>query len=645
MAVDYTEPVVEPLGSEIEAVIGTGTYTPDSLGWDMSIGGLDFLYATSKENPMRRETSQFRKERIDTARNPGEQSLDSGLWIRSQASWHYGAGLSTAEPLEVDSLESSFRYHRSGGVNPWVPGQLTLLNKTEQVLSDAGATQSTIGVGTGVIHASGAVLKHVANDDTATTITTGGSATINSITSTGQFWLISDSDGIYKGALPTGSGALLYDKANTVTSSTVRWAKSRLMYAENNSIYEITDLTPSSTTLPHPPLFTHEDPNWVWTDFAEGPTSIYVSGYSGELSSIYRITVAEASGLVTLGAPIVTAEMPRSETINSMYTYLGSFMVVGTTAGCRIASLQSDGSLVMGPLMWEDTIVDDAVALGSFIYVTVRDKGEVGDNVQRAGLYRINLGQTIGGANLAFAYAPDLVSPTGTTGNATNVTVSNDLLWFSVTGSGIYRQMATFVDAGWVQTGRIRLGTMEKKAWRDLRLLGQSPLLGEIAGYASVTNTGDPSTWDLIITATSDNPDSQGSLAGAAPVAAPDLHVAIKITPSGDNATSSALIGYQVRAVPSPRRNELIQVPVLMFDWETSKTGVKYGQVGGAWLRYQDLKNMEILGNPVLYKDYTTGESVSAYIEQVAYTRNTPPSNGLNRSGNGGVCTILMRTV
>jgi len=644
MAVDYTEPVVEPLGLGITAATGTGTYTPDSLGWDMSIGGLDFLYATSKENPMRRETSQFRKERIDTARSPGEQSLDSGLWIRSQASWHYGAGLSTAEPLEVDSLESSFRYHRSGGVNPWVPGQLTLLKKTEQVLADAGATQSTIGVGTGVIHASGAVLKHVANDDTATTITTGGSATINSITSTGESWLICDSDGIYKGTLPTGSGALLYDKAGTVTSSTVRWAKSRLMYAENNAIYEIADLSPAGTTLPTV-LFTHEDPDWVWTDFAEGPTSIYVSGYSGELSSIYRITVAESGGLVTLSIPIVTAEMPRSETVNSMYTYLGSFMVVGTTAGCRIASLQSDGSIVMGPLMWEDTIVDDAVALGSFIYVTVRDKGEVGNNVQRAGLYRINLGQAVGGANLAFAYAPDLVSPTGTTGNATNVTVSNDLLWFSVTGSGVYRQMATFLDDGWIQTGRIRLATMENKAWRDLRIIGVNGLLGDIAGYASVTNTGDPSTWDLIITATPDTPDSQGSLAVAAPAAAPDLHVAFHLQSNVECTCSGKMIGYQVRAVPSPRRNELIQVPVLMFDWETSKTGVKYGQVGGAWLRYQDLKNMEILGNPVLYKDYTTGESVSAYIEQVAYTRNTPPSNGVNRSGNGGVCTILMRTV
>jgi hypothetical protein len=186
---------------------------------------------------------------------------------------------------------------------------------------------------------------------------------------------------------------------------------------------------------------------------------------------------------------------------------------------------------------------------------------------------------------------------------------------------------------------------MEKKAWRDLRLLGQPPLLGTVAGYASVTGTASPSTWDQIITIVSDTPDNQGQLTVAAPVAAPDLHVAIKITPSSDNVTSSALIGYQVRAVPSPRRNELIQVPVLMFDWETDKSGTKYGAVGNAWNRYSDLKDMEILGNPILFKDYTTGESVSAYIEQVAYVRNTPPSNGSGRSGSGGVVTVLLRTV
>ncbi len=105
------------------------------------------------------------------------------------------------------------------------------------------------------------------------------------------------------------------------------------------------------------------------------------------------------------------------------------------------------------------------------------------------------------------------------------------------------------------------------------------------------------------------------------------------------------MIGYQVRALPSPRRNELIQIPVMMFDWETDKTGVKFGQPGGAWLRYQSLKDMEITGATILYKDHTTGESVEVYVEETAYIRNTPPSNGLNRSGNGGVATVLLRTV
>ena len=95
MAVDYTEDVVEPLGNGLTAASGSGSFTPESLKWDCSIGGLDFLFATSKENPMRRETSKFRRERIDTQRDPGENSLDSGLWVRSQASWHYGAGLSS----------------------------------------------------------------------------------------------------------------------------------------------------------------------------------------------------------------------------------------------------------------------------------------------------------------------------------------------------------------------------------------------------------------------------------------------------------------------------------------------------------------------------------------------------------------------
>ena len=277
-----------------------------------------------------------------------------------------------------------------------------------------------------------------------------------------------------------------------------------------------------------------------------------------------------------------------------MYSYVGSFIVVGTSSGCRVAAIQSDGSLVIGPLLFEDTVVDDAVAFENYVYVTVRDKGEVGANVQRAGLYRIDLGQIIGTGGLTFAHAADLTVPTGATGNATSVTTSNGLLWFSVTGSGVYRQT---------------------------------------------------SDWEPIITATNSNPDIQGKLSPAAPLPAPDLHVALELKPNAGKTASSVMIGYQLRAVPSPRRNELVSVPLMLFDWETDRSGVKYGQVNGAYFRFQGLKNMELIGNPIQFKDNTTGEIFSAYIEQVAYARNTPPSNGLNRSGSGGVCTVLLRTV
>ena len=645
MAVDYTEEVVSELGSPLEASSGGGSYGPESLRWDCSVGGLDFLYATSQTYPIRRETGKFRRERIDTERSPGEQSLDSGLWLRSQASWHYGAGLSSAEPLEVASEEAAFRYYKSGGVDPWTPGQLQLLKDTAKAFTSTKVNQTVIGIGTGVLHVGDDVLTYVDNAEVATAVTWGGTGNINSLTDSGQYYFAANSEGIWRGNLPSSTGTKIYNKsATTVTSQVIRWVKSRLMYGENNKIFEITDLTPTSATLPAA-LYTHPNSDWKWTDFAEGPTAIYVAGYSRESSAIYRITVQATTTAVTLSVPTIVAEMPRGEDVLSLYSYVGSFLVVGTTLGVRVAAIADDGSLSMGPLLWDGTVVDDAVAFGRYLYVTVRAKGEAGDNVQRAGLYRVNLGQTLNNNPLLFAYAPDLVSPVGTTGEARSVTVSGGKLWFSVDGTGLMHERAAFVASGWIETGRIRLGTMERKAWRDLRIIGVNGLLGSITGYASVTGSGKPSTWEEIVEANSVNTDVEGKLNPAAPVPAPDLHLAFNLESNLSCGCSARMIGYQVRAVPSPRRNELIQIPVLMFDWETDRQGVKYGSQGNAWRKFQLLKQMEANGATVVFRDYTTGENVEVYVEEVTYVRNTPPSNGLTRTGSGGVATVLLRTV
>jgi hypothetical protein len=648
MAVDYTEDVVEPLGYGFEAAEGQGSYGPDSLEWDCTIGGLNFLYATSDQDPIIRETGKFRRERIDTERNPGEQSLDSGLWIRSQASWHYGAGLSSAEPLEVTAEEASYRYYKSGGVDPWTPGQLQLLKDTENKFVSTATSQEILGVNTGVLHAGDNVLTYVPTTGSTSTVTWGGTDNINSLTTTGQYWLAANSVGIYRGDEPSGSGTKIYNKdATTVTSSVIRFVKSRVMYGENNKIIEITNLTPTSATLPAE-LYEHPNSGWVWSDFAAGPTAIYASGYDDEVSVIYKIDVVATSTTVTLSVPVVVAEMPRGEQVLSMYSYVGSFLIVGTSSGCRVASISDNGTLTMGPLVFNGTYVDDAVAYGKYVYLTVRDKGEAGDNVQRAGLYRINLGQALNNtsfsSSLQFAYAPDLVSPVGTTGEARSVTIAGNKLWFSVNGSGVYREMDTYVDDGWIETGRIRLGVMENKSWRDLRLIGANGLQGTVTAYASVTEAGDPSTWDSVISVNAATNDAYGKLNAAAPLPTPNLWLAFHLESNTECSCSSEMIGYQLRAMPSPRRNELIQIPVRMFDYEKDRQGSSYGRTNGAFDRFSALKQMENIGNTVVLKDHTTGEQLEVYVEQVTWKKTLAPSRG-DRKNIGGIVTLLLRSV
>ena len=641
-----TSDVVEDL-SFGSTVSGVGQVNaPDSTNWDCAIGDLTFLLGTSQQNPFVRETADFRRQRIDTERNPGEQSIDSGYWVRSQPSWHYGSGLSTAEPLEANEEESQFRYKEGGGVNPWTAGELTLLHETASVHSSSATNMSVLGVQTGILFREDAVLTYIDNAGTATAVTWGGTGNIGSMTDTGQYYLVSNDTGIYRGDLPSGTGTLIYNNKSTPSYTLIRWIKSRVMYADGVDIHEITDLTPSSASLPTA-LFSHPNSDWEWTDFADGPTSIYVSGYSLENSAIYRIGISTTATTTTLSQPVIVAEMPRGEDILSMYSYVGSFLIIGTTNGVRVASINDDGSLTIGPLVVTDAPVDDAVAFGSFVYVTTRDKGNAGDRTQRAGLFRIDLGQTLNNNPLNFAHAADLTIPSSSTatGNAVSVTTSNDKIWFCVTGTdgGVFKQQDTFVDSGWIETGRIRLGTVEKKGWRDIRLLSKSGFAGTSTAYASTTEEGSPSTWSLAIIGSGENNDITGKLNVAAPSPEPNLYLAFNLQKDTATGETAKLIGYQLRAVPAPERTRLLSVPIMLFDFVTDRKGLKIGRTGFAWDTLQKLQQLEEDSVVVQWRDFTTGEAATVYVERVSFTRMTPPTNRV--SGVGGIATALLRIV
>lgn len=288
---DLAEELPYELSNAYSSTSTAAANVPASMRWDCRLADLPFLFADNQQYPQRRETATFRRERIDTERNPGEQSLDSGYWLRSQASWHYGAGLSAAEPLEVSDTEAQFRYKTGGGVDPWTPGTLRLLKASASALASAESSQLLLGVNTGVLHGAATTVTYVPVSGSASAVTWGGSASaITSMTSDGANYYVANAVGIYKGVLPAAAGSKIWDTGSTTLT---RWVKSRLMAAVGVSLYELTTGGPTLPTA----LFTHTNSSWTWTDFAEGPTAIYASGYSGDQSYIYKIAVTATSSL------------------------------------------------------------------------------------------------------------------------------------------------------------------------------------------------------------------------------------------------------------------------------------------------------------------------------------------------------------
>jgi hypothetical protein len=118
----------------------SGFWTNRAEDYDVAFGGIPFFMAPTDQNPYQRETAPYRKEQFDNSREPGEQSL-TGWWLRSQSSFHGGAGIKFYDPSAGESI--AYRYLDSQGVNPWVKGQVTLLKDTTNTHPTTGPVTGT----------------------------------------------------------------------------------------------------------------------------------------------------------------------------------------------------------------------------------------------------------------------------------------------------------------------------------------------------------------------------------------------------------------------------------------------------------------------------------------------------------------------
>jgi hypothetical protein len=636
--VAYGDDITEGIPYVLSNPVGATNFSSTGEAYDIAIAGLPFFLLNSDDAPYRRVTAQYRKQQIDQSREPGEQTL-TGWWVRSQSSFHLGAGIKFFEPIQEESLR--FQYTESKGVDVWTRGQATLLNDTASFYPGAAPAQ-LIGLNDGtndcIFVTDGTALKKITTGGTATTIAQAGTAsTIYSLTTDGSNYYFINGTKVHKGSVGvTPADSEIYNTPS-VTRATIRYVKQRLLLAIGNVLYELNANATASAALPTA-LYTHPNANWVWSSIAEGPQAIYVSGYdpNGTSSSVFKIaldaTTSNSLGFPTLETPTVIIDMPEGERINDFDVYLGSYAVLATNLGFRVGISDTTGDIQYGPLLFRDAPCNAIAFRDSYAYIATLVDGA-------AGLVRVDLSTTVLGNSLFFPWAWDLIA-SGTTTTASQVAFfgNSDRAAFT-NGNNTWAESTTsLVAEGYLRTGYIRYNTLELKIFKLMQ--------------ARVDTTNGGLSVDSIDS--SDNffrigSFSQGSAVPEVNVSYPQaaqeyLGFQFTLTRSSTDVTKGPLFtGYQVKSLPAIPRQRLIQYPLSCFDHESDHFGVEVGSEGSAYDRMSQLESVENLGDTIRVEDFRTGESYIGLIEELDF-RNTTPSDK-RFTGYGGTLLVTIRTV
>lgn len=628
-------------------------YDPTGNKFDIAIASMPFIMAATDNTPYRRQTAEFRTQRVDQARDPGEQTLSgSGYWIRSQSSFHLGAGINYAEPIDGNSDEVRFRYKSSTGINPWTPGELSLLKSTTKVESFGGKVYLfTINVSDTeyviAVTQNATETKRIIRYTTSGTPTTiaDNTAITEKIIAAGlggnDLYVVTPTK-VYRYSFGLASPTLRVDyNINTANAveGTINYVKNRFVFAYNDVngstfVYELARQTGSAVNLSTLTAINGSATlpiGFVFRAITESSAAIYVGGYSGSQGSVFKITVDNTGALTTMTSVLI---LPAGEQLLGLFGYLGTFLMVGTNKGVRVAIANDNGDLSYGPLVFEVSGgVYKFTAAGTYVWAGVENV--IGGY---SGTYRINLGSPL--TNGSYAYASDISSTA--TGHVHGITHFANRVAFTVEGSGVWFEHATnLVETGEIVLAKIRFDTLENKAWKRIRVRTPVTLYGDIDMFKvgptsnifiQSINEGEATNYDY-------------DLATVFTDTSVDASFTLTLNRNSTTATTGAVVnGISIKALPTPTRARVLQIPLFLYDKETDKLGNIVGYEGYARARLQQLETLEAQGDTVIIQDFTNGgEPIEAVIEQVTFTRTTPSAR--NYSGFGGIVQVIARTV
>lgn len=654
------------------------TFQPTDVGYDLSIGNIPFVLKIDNQNPYRRETAQYKKDQFDNSTEPGEQSL-TGWWVRSQTSWHNGAGIEFYEP-GTDYQHVSHRFKDSRGIDVWTVGELRLHKDVVHAYTGiSGINASTGNDGTNDVLVSGdsnGILKKITlnGNSTASTVNyvapstlypdghSGTNYPFHSVTTDGSNYYAACNYCIHKGPIGTlNLDDVFFKHSNTATGNPnviVKYAKGEVFVGMGNT-FGLLDTNATPTTQTHGSggslgtfvnSMNHTNTSWNWIDATGSPGPLFFAGNGGNNGEVWSATLTRdptnPSIQIELDEATMVLSLPEGETIRAIHYYLG-FLAIGTNKGVRICPVGSDGSPVMGPLL-VDTLypVNGFTEKGSYLYAATKANNAGNTN---GILIRIDLSQQFDDGTFAYAYDLEYQSEPDNSDctEVYNLSVTNDggltyvdrlvmVIQEDGTGELQVEHTTDYRSSGWLQTGKIRYGTVEPKFFKYLQTRGL------IASGDSISVQTIGSTGNIYDITTLDAESINQNIGISQPTGKQEL-LAIKYTLNNGSPVIDypVLQSYQLKAVPGVPRQRIYQYPLSCYDIEMDKYNSQFGYSGRAYEVVEKLELLETEGDFVTVKDFRTNESFQGVIEQVSFTNESSPDKDSN--GFGGLLLVTVR--
>lgn len=646
-----------------------------NVAYDLSIDSIPFILKIDNQNPYRRETAQYKKDQFDNSQEPGEQSL-TGWWVRSQTSWHNGAGIEFYEPGS-DYEHVSHRFYDSRGVDVWTVGELRLHKDVSHAYEgSAGINAATGNDGTNDVLVSGdedGILKKITLNGNSTASTanyvapstsypdghSGSDHPFHSVTTDGSTYYAACDYCIHKGTIATlASDDVFFKHSPTGTPNPnvlIKYAKGYVFLGMGRTFGVLnTSASPTSATHTTGAVDTltnsmnHINTSWNWVDAAASPGPLFFAGNGGNNGEVWSATIdlsdTTPTNAINLAGASMVISLPDGETIKAMHYYLG-YLALGTSKGIRICPVNANGDPTLGPLLIETSYpVRGFTERSNYLYAAT--KSDVGAYTNGI-LIRIDLSQQFSDGTFAYAYDLEYQSALDTdSSECTEVYSIKDpdgvdrlvmvIQEGNAAGELQVEHTTNYRTSGWLQTGRIRYSTVEPKFFKYLQTRGLVSS-GDSISVQTIDSAGNE--YDIIAL----DANSLGeNVAINQPVGGQEF-ISIKYTLNNGNPITDypVLQSYQVKSVPGVPRQRMYQYPLSCFDIEMDKYNVQFGYSGRAYEVIETLEDLEVLGDFVTIKDFRTGESYQGVIEEVRFTNESSPDKDSN--GFGGLLLITVR--